>query len=343
MAHSEPGGSVLSPDFGEPSAGRSELSAAPPFQPSSHVWYKDGNIILAAENEGFRVFSGILAEQSVVFSEMLQMPQPEHNVAQSGSDTYDGSPVVWLSDSSAELRPFLKATHDARYNVDEKLECAVLCHILHLSSKYIVPHIRRRAIRALQYSFPPTLDRLSSLESTASRSGMGTVSDLFHLANIASEARAFSLLASILILCATQRLEFVLDGSTFSSRLVQLTQANRRAVFQARQQLSHLARSVTLNSLYYTQQCTLLRCLITKRVEGAKLLEGSKPDGLLSPLSQFKHLSNILLCNACQTELNHDIAVGRQEVWERVPSLLGLGQSWEDLARMDDVEDADDD
>lgn len=44
--------------------------------PSADVWYDDGNVVLAAENQAFRVYSGILAQQSQIFADMFAIPQP---------------------------------------------------------------------------------------------------------------------------------------------------------------------------------------------------------------------------------------------------------------------------
>lgn len=94
-----------------------EVSAvhAPPsgwdFQPSAEVWYEDGSIILVAENEGFRVYSGILSQQSSIFADMFSMPRP---IQPQPQDIYQGCPVVHLPDSALEMRCFLKVLHDAR-------------------------------------------------------------------------------------------------------------------------------------------------------------------------------------------------------------------------------------
>jgi hypothetical protein len=70
------------------------------------LWYPDGTIILQAENQQFRVYGGLLAENSQVFSDMFAFPQPVSN----GAAT-DSPPVVHLQDSKDDLYCFLKALH----------------------------------------------------------------------------------------------------------------------------------------------------------------------------------------------------------------------------------------
>lgn len=80
------------------------------FQQSEDVWYADGNIILIAKNVGFRVYSGILREQSRALADMLsQVPPPAE------SATYEGCPIIWIPEDPRELSYFLKALHNSWY------------------------------------------------------------------------------------------------------------------------------------------------------------------------------------------------------------------------------------
>ena len=64
-------------------------------------WLPDGNIILSTGTVAFRIYHGILAAQSPVFDNMLDLPQPE------GAPTMDGCPILELSDSDIDLRHLL--------------------------------------------------------------------------------------------------------------------------------------------------------------------------------------------------------------------------------------------
>ncbi|THH26631.1 hypothetical protein EUX98_g7559 [Antrodiella citrinella] len=220
-----------------------------------------------------------------------------------------------------------------RYNVSHKLECSVLCGILHMSSKYNVPHIRHRAIIALQHYFPPTLDGFCVAKAV--RTSL-RVRDTFHIANVASQTDASALLASVLIFCAQQHLDYILDGVPHPGGAKELTRTNRSAVLHARHQLNHLARSVTLRALYYSEECTRQNCLLVKRTEGAKLLEGR--NGLVNPLSKFSCLSDIPVCADCREKLHEGIIIGREEVWQKVPEIFGLAPDWDTLVKKDDAD-----
>ena len=68
------------------------------LSPDTTFWFPDGNIIISTRTVAFRLYHGVLAAQSSVFDNMLDLPQPE------GAPTIDGYPILELSDSAIDLR-----------------------------------------------------------------------------------------------------------------------------------------------------------------------------------------------------------------------------------------------
>ena len=66
-------------------------------------WFEDGNIVLVAGETHFRVYKGPLRHHSLVFRDMLGLPQPE--IADCYSPEYA---VVNVADSPEDLRHFLR-------------------------------------------------------------------------------------------------------------------------------------------------------------------------------------------------------------------------------------------
>lgn len=62
------------------------------------LWFEDGNIVLVAENTGFRVYRGLLVTHSGIFRDMFLLPQPAANP----DNTFEGCSIVNLADDSAE-------------------------------------------------------------------------------------------------------------------------------------------------------------------------------------------------------------------------------------------------
>lgn len=94
---------------------------------SPNLWLEDGNVILVAENTGFRLYRGLLAKHSEVFRDMFQIPQPEA----AAENTFEGCPVIHLADDGAEevaavLTILLETNGSQRYVLFFRL--AALCY-----------------------------------------------------------------------------------------------------------------------------------------------------------------------------------------------------------------------
>lgn len=74
----------------------------------STPWFEDGNVVLEAEMTRFKVYRGILATNSAIFSDMFSIGQP-------GIGRHaEGCPVVHLSDKADDLKYILEALHDSK-------------------------------------------------------------------------------------------------------------------------------------------------------------------------------------------------------------------------------------
>lgn len=96
----------------------------PSRQHDEEFWYDDGTIILIAGNVEFRVYKGILAEHSPVFSDMFSLPQPPQGAVTPGDPP---CPVVHVSDSPEDLRHVLRVympKSDPRYAHRDPIYCA---------------------------------------------------------------------------------------------------------------------------------------------------------------------------------------------------------------------------
>ena len=70
---------------------------------STDFWYPDGSIVLIAERTAFKVYQGILAQNSAVLREMFKLTQPD------AMEIMDGCPVVRLSDDAMDLTYLLRS------------------------------------------------------------------------------------------------------------------------------------------------------------------------------------------------------------------------------------------
>ncbi|KAJ6495795.1 hypothetical protein C8R47DRAFT_957081, partial [Mycena vitilis] len=70
------------------------------------IWYKDGSVVLQAQNTQFRVHWTLLAQHSAVFSDMMGLPQPPDQ------PSVEGCPVVELQDTTEDVGHLLKAIYN---------------------------------------------------------------------------------------------------------------------------------------------------------------------------------------------------------------------------------------
>jgi hypothetical protein len=69
----------------------------------SEIWYGDGSVVLQARGTQFRVYWGVLAQQSSFFRDMQNLPQPPDQ------PSVDGCPVIELHDDVADVEYLLRA------------------------------------------------------------------------------------------------------------------------------------------------------------------------------------------------------------------------------------------
>ena len=73
------------------------------LEKDEEFWFQDGTVSLVASGVEFRVYKGVLASHSPVFSDMFSLPQPPSDSVASSND------VVYLEDSAQDLRHILRA------------------------------------------------------------------------------------------------------------------------------------------------------------------------------------------------------------------------------------------
>ncbi len=66
------------------------------------IWYNDGNIVLVAGATAFRIYRGLIAGQSTVFSDLFA------SSTSSLDEIFEGCPVIHLSDSPYDLAHLLR-------------------------------------------------------------------------------------------------------------------------------------------------------------------------------------------------------------------------------------------
>ncbi|KAJ7045774.1 hypothetical protein C8F04DRAFT_1249156 [Mycena alexandri] len=123
------------------------------------LYFDDGNIVLSAKDGKeqaiyFRLYRGILAYNSPVFSDMLAMPPPQI------VEHYDGVPLVEMPDDADDLRVLLSLLF-APQSISGLLNArdfpSKLLEPTRLAKKYQIDWILQAVALQLQKSWPTTL------------------------------------------------------------------------------------------------------------------------------------------------------------------------------------------
>ncbi|KAH9910893.1 uncharacterized protein B0H18DRAFT_836473, partial [Fomitopsis serialis] len=128
------------------------------FTQDADFWYEDGNIIIVAQEVGFRVYKGFIASRSEVFRDMISLAQPVLDSSCEG--TLDGCPYVHVSDTAAEIRSLLRILFIGRQYVFKPymrrtdLEFDDMANCIRLAHKYDIPDLLEDALEKLEGYYP---------------------------------------------------------------------------------------------------------------------------------------------------------------------------------------------
>ncbi|KAJ7765622.1 hypothetical protein B0H16DRAFT_1523676 [Mycena metata] len=303
------------------------------------LWFFDGGLVVQAEQSLYRVSGGILAARSPVFKDMLSLTQPPD------AETIDGCPVVRLPDRAVDVTCFFRAIFDSSF-FEPHPRLVHLHHvfsILHLSNKYSIDYLLRRALTHLASVYPTTLSgyyedgRLSSLSGPADddilASNVATI-------QVAREVNALWILPSAFYHLAST------DGAVVDRILQCVVYGNRPAKLSDEDRILFLKSSMQiyrelifalrfLNSPHVIPGCTGTKCTSERSRLFVNYCTALAYLGACDRLELFHPWKNLLdgCCQVCIAHSKTAVENDRQAFWDKLPEICGL-PSWEVLEKM---------
>lgn len=212
----------------------------------------------------------------------------------------------------------------------------VIAGVLRISTKYEAIAIRQRCIKALHIAYPSDLAKwLHCSDSEAFGSSEDTHLRHFHIANLARETDALQILPAALLMCCMSTLPNIMDGLVLPDGYrVDLSPENKRIVLIARQELSHRARTLTHKKLFTIddiQGCTKPSACRAERSRKAEWLMQQSKDDWLNPLGSKSCCGTV--CTPCRNAIKDVMKEARLKIWNELPAIFELGESWTDLER----------
>ncbi|KII87430.1 hypothetical protein PLICRDRAFT_112998 [Plicaturopsis crispa FD-325 SS-3] len=280
---------------------------------SSDFWYHDGSVILEAESTQFRVHIGVLAEQSPVFKDMLQLSEP----VTEGS--VDACPVVHLSDSAMDLNHFLRAVYKWRlFSGQTKTPLPTLAAFLRLGKKYSVEHIYIYAHNRIsgQYSSSIDIFRSGGNNNIVKYKGME-----FDLARLLRETGTLSPLPFVFYSCGQNySTAELLDG--FKPSGPSLDAIDRTTCLLGLEKLR--AEALVHLRAWENTQPGCLSPEICEQDKAKVIIALSARTYNFDAFQCFDTDWEADLCTTCRTFIQADYDANRRLLWRKLPSFFGL-------------------
>ncbi|KAJ7502964.1 hypothetical protein B0H11DRAFT_2274382 [Mycena galericulata] len=308
----------------------------------SNVWYKDGSVVLQAQNTQFRVHWGVLAQNSSFFHDMQELPQPPDQ------PNVDGCPIVELSDTTEDVEYLLKALYSPTFLTQKALPFPPIAALVRLGRKYDFRELLEEAIERIMFENPTTLKEYDARHdsrpltfaqfawnshiTTRIVPYAGILSDML---TVARENNIFSALP-----CAYYRLleystqEEVFDGlprpgetsPSLAPIDIRRCVLGREKLVQAQWKTGNTQEWLILGSSYYSGCTSSRKCTAFRREHLQHLLA----NGSLSPFGHLPLEANYNCCDSCLHCAQELIPSGRQNMWDKLPGFFDLAP-WGEL------------
>ncbi|KIJ39243.1 hypothetical protein M422DRAFT_32749 [Sphaerobolus stellatus SS14] len=328
------------------------------------LYFTDGTIVLMAGTMIFRVYYGQLCQESEVFRNMME--DAEH-IPKDG-ETYDGCPLVQLTDDPEMLGYFLKALSGKIHLLDpddlasdESIVAAL--GILRLSHKYMASRQRKKAIKWFESIIPQNskeaidMDSVGRLEPwkefiqyrllSTIRKPIPNIIGIFQECGLHRFLPWTLYMISVYggTLCLPERLmKIEQDPFPFSNEamlgLIQgrqhLEKLYRKNIWKIIQIRHGFCRDATCNEmcrlalLEHLTQTSNLMWLQPSRIPLQKVLKSNCNSVLFNSLEDTLLVERRLPCTLCGKLWLVESERLMQEAWVGLPKIFGL-PSWEEL------------
>ncbi|KAJ7238578.1 hypothetical protein B0H12DRAFT_91188 [Mycena haematopus] len=286
----------------------------------SEIWYPDGSVVLQARNTQFRVHWSVLSLHSSFFHGMLGLPQPPEQ------PSVDGCPIIELSDSEEDVENLLRALYDPLFFIQRALPFSVIASHLRLARKYDFRGVLETIVARLTHENPTTLDEYDALKMGNSYSPTRIVNYqglLYDTITLAGENNLLSVLP-----CAYYRaLANIFDGiprgdgtiATLSPVHQRACNLGRTALLRAQWDFGHTFgwTEDLADEIGCTEPvgCGHKKYLFFRR----HVVRGS-----LAPFCSVSYVDSLNLCATCTQVVKGKMTVGRQRMWDLLPTFFEL-------------------
>ncbi|KAJ7668687.1 hypothetical protein DFH06DRAFT_205875 [Mycena polygramma] len=313
------------------------MSSVSPDLRRSTIWYKDGSVVLQAQDTQFRVHWGVLAQASAFFHDLSGLPQP------TDQPNVDGCPVIEISDLVADVECLLTGLYNPGLFNQKALPFPYIASFVRLGRKYDFKDLFDIAVERLAFENPTTLEEYTALGTVLSTAAGKRVSHSttrivnyrgihYDMLELARENDLLALLPCAYFRVARLSLESIFeeiqrpDGTTCA-----LSSMDRAICTRGHERLQH-AQWKPDNTLSWVVlwKCSD-NCAEHKKCDQAR--ESVLRSILFNPaVYAFIVIEEIqkYFCAGCAKMVGTSLATGQGKMWENLPSFFEL-PPWQEL------------
>ncbi|KAJ7188666.1 hypothetical protein C8R46DRAFT_979878 [Mycena filopes] len=297
----------------------------------SDIWYKDGSVILQAENTQFRVHFSLLSQHSCFFRDLEDLPQPPDQ------PTVEGCPVVELAgDACIDVEHLLRVLYDFSFMAQTAIPLPVIAALIRLTRKYDFRTLLDMAVERLTFENPTTLEAYDALLVDGKYSPTRIVPYyglLFDILTLARENNLLSVLpcAYYRILARYSQIR-LLDGILKRDGTVaSLAPVDQRRCLLGREKvfLKQCQPGYTIGWLRCWDGPTE-DCLTPSACAGVRSLAIERYMSEVGIWALVPDFLNKAQCKQCLHHIEASVAAGRKRTWDELPSFFDL-LAWDEL------------
>ncbi|KLO07724.1 hypothetical protein SCHPADRAFT_1001431 [Schizopora paradoxa] len=319
-----------------------EAEDHPKLKQHETLWFEDGNIVLATDVHLYCVHRGVLARNSTVFKDMLELPNVGNawnNEMESAvvEDSWEGKPKVrMVGDNDEDVYLLLMVLYDVGFYSDHKpTTLPTILSLLRMSTKYDFSRIRSEVTSHLERAYPRELDAMGERnfeDLFLNYDDLSSDYDL-QLLVVAEQCNLKSILPVLYLDCVTSPMDTILQAS----RDLRLKNHQIEKLLRGHERMVRYAHEYGIIQFapqqYCTMSCTKARgellqnyVIVPQEYPVQALLEEEVPND-----DDDARLRKAI-CKTCAKTISASLKEFRLQVWNSIPDLFDLG-TWEDVRR----------
>ncbi|KLO07726.1 hypothetical protein SCHPADRAFT_945018 [Schizopora paradoxa] len=304
------------------------------------LWFEDGSIVLTTDVHLYCVHRCVLARNSTVFKDMLELPNvgitPDPNVGgiSDGID-WEGKPLVkMVGDSDEDVYRILMVLYDIEfYCVHKPTTLPIILSLLRMSAKYDFCVIRNVVTSHLELLYP---NNLNGVEARALGDVFedfnGEVDDFdFRLLVAALQYNLKTILPMLYFDCSMAPLDYILKAA----ENLRLEKHQIEKLIHGREEIVKYSYRYVIRRFNCKRHCT--PSCYNARTELLEKYMDNLPEYPIQALLRNKEAIDderlrTSVCTTCSNIISETMEAFRSEVWNSIPELFGLG-TWENAKR----------